>query len=215
MGIPVKADLAAGQNLSDHVAIAFQFRADGIAGMTGRLIAANWRGPAGPDGEPWWQTHSYPIDEEEGVCGLWTYLCRQFSTGTVAITGEDPRTPPSVDHNYADDPRDIERFADAFEANKVLLASRAFAGYGARFIEGNAGLDVYLKRHLSTAHHQHGTCRMGRNPATSVVDPTLRVHGLDGLVVADSSIFPDTVMHNTNLTCFAVGEVASDLIRAH
>jgi choline dehydrogenase len=215
IGIPVAADLPTGGNLSDHVAISFQFKVDGIAGMTGRLIAANWRGPAGPDGEPWWQTHSYPIDEEEGICGLWTYLCRQFSTGTVTITGADPRTPPLVDHNYADDPRDRERFANAFEANKALLASKPFARHGAALVEGDAGLDLYLRRYLGTAHHQHGTCRMGHDQATSVVDPRLRVHGVDGLMVADSSIFPDTVMHNTNLTCFAVGEVASDMIRAH
>lgn len=55
---------------------------------------------------------------------------------------------------------------------------------------------------------------MGLDHTASVVDPRLRVHGTDGLMVADSSIFPDTVMHNTNLTCYAVGEVASDLIRA-
>jgi choline dehydrogenase len=48
---------------------------------------------------------------------------------------------------------------------------------------------------------------------TTVVDHTLRVHGIDGLMVADSSIFPDNVMNNTNLTCYVIGEVAADLVQ--
>ena len=46
----------------------------------------------------------------------------------------------------------------------------------------------------------------------TVVSPELRVHGVDGLMVADSSIFPDNVMNNTNLTCFVIGEIAADLV---
>ncbi len=55
---------------------------------------------------------------------------------------------------------------------------------------------------------------MGSDPTVSVVGPDLRAHGVDGLMVADSSIFPAAVMHNTNLTCYVVGEVAAALLRA-
>ena len=67
--------------------------------------------------------------------------------------------------------------------------------------------------HVGTSQHPVGTCRMGPpdDPRT-VVDHRLRVHGIEGLMVADSSIFPDNTMNNTNLTCYVIGEVAADLI---
>ena len=54
---------------------------------------------------------------------------------------------------------------------------------------------------------------MGSDPRTSVADPLLRVHGYANLLVADSSVFPDTIMHNTNLACYVVGEKVAELIR--
>lgn len=66
---------------------------------------------------------------------------------------------------------------------------------------------------LASAHHQSGSCRMGSEPASSV-DPTLRVHAIGGLLVADTSVFPDTIMHNTNLAAYVVGERVADLVRA-
>jgi choline dehydrogenase len=73
--------------------------------------------------------------------------------------------------------------------------------------------DAALERGLVSAHHQSGGCQMGPSDSTTVVDPNLRVHGIDGLRVADTSVFPDTLLHNTNLTAFAIGEIAADLIR--
>jgi choline dehydrogenase len=153
------------------------------------------------------------VDEEEGVCGLWTYLCRQHSSGSVEIAGGDPRVPPIIDHDYLADPIDVARFADALEQNRALLASSPFASRGARFVESLDDLEVYCNANVASAHHQSGTCRMGPDPATSVVDSRLQVHGIEGLMVADSSVFPDTVMHNTNLACYAIGEIAADMVR--
>ncbi len=214
LGIKMVTDLPAGRNLIDHPGCAFFFRADGISSMTGRLFAANWRGEAHDNGEPWWQTHPFPADEEEGICGLFTYLCRQTSKGTVEITDDDPRTPPFIDHDYLAGPGDVEHFADAFEGMRALLATPPFAKRGAAMVTSKADFESHLTATLASAHHQSGTCRMGSDPRASVVDPTLKVHGVDGLMVADSSIFPDTVMHNTNLTCYVIGERAADVIRA-
>ncbi len=69
-----------------------QFRAEGLGVMTGRLFAANVRGPANAAGEPEWQTHPFPIDEEENIGGFWTYLTRQQAQGEVRITSADPDT---------------------------------------------------------------------------------------------------------------------------
>ena len=66
------------------------FRAKGLGVTTGRFFAANVRGPANADGEPEWQTHPFPIDEEEDIAGLWTYLTRQEAEGEVRILERRP-----------------------------------------------------------------------------------------------------------------------------
>ncbi|MEZ5665892.1 MAG: GMC family oxidoreductase [Alphaproteobacteria bacterium] len=162
--------------------------------------------------EPWWQTHPFPVDEDEGVCGLWTYLCRQGSRGTVEIAGTDPAQAPVIDLGLLSDTGDVDKFADAWEANRALLASAPFARHNARWIEPAGAIRDHVPATIGTAHHQSGTCRMGRDPATSVVGPDLKVHGIDGLMVADASAFPDTIMHNLNLTAYLFGEAAAQTI---
>jgi choline dehydrogenase len=71
----------------------------------------------------------------------------------------------------------------------------------------------WLRNNAQTAYHPIGTCRMGQGPNT-VVDERLRVHGLEGLRVADASIFPTMPSGNTNAPSIMVGEKAADLIRA-
>ena len=66
------------------------FKADGLGVTTGRFFAANVRGPANADGEPEWQTHPFPVDEEEHTAGFWTYLTRQEAKGEVRIQSANP-----------------------------------------------------------------------------------------------------------------------------
>lgn len=213
LGVSIVADLPVGYGLTDHPGCAFFFRADDISQMTGRLYCANWRGAARDGSEPWWHTHPFPADEEENLCGFFTYLCRQQATGTVEISSIDPAQAPIIDHNYLASSVDITRFRDAFEGMKTLLATGPFRQHNARLLTEDSNFEEYLMETLVTAHHQSSTCRMGSNPRTSVVNARLSVHGIDNLKVADSSIFPDTVMHNTNLTCMVIGERAADIIR--
>jgi choline dehydrogenase len=70
----------------------------------------------------------------------------------------------------------------------------------------------WVRQTCETYHHQAGTCKMGID-AMSVVDPQLRVHGVEGLRVADASIMPDVVSGNTNGPSIMIGEKAADLIR--
>jgi choline dehydrogenase len=74
-------------------------------------------------------------------------------------------------------------------------------------------LNAFMRQKSSTVFHQCSTCRMGRDLSTSVVDKRLRVHGIDGLRVADASISPTIPTGNTNAPAIMVGERASDLIR--
>ncbi len=211
LGIKVAADLPVGRNLLDHPGFGMRFRADGLGTQTGRLFASNVRGPANADGEPEWQTHPFPIDEEEHVAGFWTYLTRQEAEGEVRITRADPRALPLIDHRYNTRQRDRDRFAKARAFMVEMLASKTFQQLGAQWLD-NPALPIAqaLAEGMGAAHHQAGTCRMG--PASdprSVVGPDLRVHGFDNLRVADTGIFPDNVMHNTNLTAFVAGEIVA------
>jgi choline dehydrogenase len=214
LGIPVAADLPVGRNLLDHPGFGMRFRADGLGVMTGRLFVADVRGPANADGEPEWQTHPFPIDEEEDVAGFWTYLTRQEAEGEVRITAADPTAPPLIDHRYNTRERDRKRFADARAFFQAMLAAPAFQRLGARWLDDpHLPIAQALAEGMGPAHHQAGTVRMGPagDPA-AVVGPDLRVHGFDNLRVADTSIYPDNVMHNTNLTALVVGEMAARLV---
>ena len=212
-GVAVKADLPVGRRLTDHPGCAVFFTASNVSQMTGRLFATTWRGDAHDHGEPWWHTHPFPADEEDGLCGLFTYLCRQESEGTVEITGTDPRMAPVIDHNYLEAEADLAHFRDAFDGMKRLIASKPFQRHNARLLTGAEEFDGHLRNMLASAHHQSSSCRMGSDPRNSVVNSELCVHGIENLMVADSSVFPDTVMHNTNLTCYVIGERSVDLIR--
>ncbi len=214
LGIPVAADLPAGRNLLDHPGFGMRFRADGLGTQTGRLFASNVRGPANADGEPEWQTHPFPIDEEEHIAGFWTYLTRQEAEGTVRITSTDPRQRPLIDHQYNTRQRDRDRFAKARAFFVEMLAAPAFRSLNAQWLDDpKLPIAQALAEGMGAAHHQAGTVRMGPDSdARAVVGPDLRVHGFDNLRVADTGIYPDNVMHNTNLTAFVVGEVAAGLI---
>ena len=101
-------------------------------------------------------------------------------------------------------------FAHAWEAARELLATEPFRRCGARWLQPEINIREHLLANMGPAHHQSGTCAMGPDPGAHVVGPDLRLHGVDGLLVADSSIFPRTIMHNTNLTCYVVGARAAD-----
>jgi choline dehydrogenase len=215
LGIAVAADLPVGRNLLDHPGFAMIFRGPGLGVQTGRLFVADVRSPArGPNGEPDWQTHPFPIDEEEGIAGFWTYLTRQEARGEIRIRAADPRTPPLIDHRYNTAEIDRQRFDDARAFCRAMLATATFRRHGAEWIDDiERPIADALRAGMGAAHHQAGTARMGPagDPA-AVVGPDLRVHGYDNLRVADTSIYPDNVMHNTNLTALVVGEKIARLI---
>jgi choline dehydrogenase len=208
--IAVLADLPVGQGLTDHPGAPFFFHAPAIAGTTGRFFAVNWRGPAMNGDEPEWQTHPFPGDPEDGVCGMWTYLTNQQSRGVVEIQGSDSRLPPLIDHDYLGNPEDIARFGRAWEAAQELLATAPFQQAEAKWLEPSIDIEAHCNATMGSAHHQSSTCPMGPDPKTSVCTPDLKVHGIDNLLLADTSVYPSTVMHNTNLMAYVVGEVAAE-----
>jgi len=214
LGIDVVSDLPVGRNLTDHPGFPMLFRADGLGVTTGRFFAANVRAPANADGEPEWQTHPFPVDEEEHIAGFWTYLTRQEATGEVRIQSLNPTRAPLIDHRYNTRQRDRDRFNDARSFVKEMLATRTFQSHNAKPIDDlNRPIAEALTEAMAPAHHQAGSVRMGpASDPTTVVGPDLRVHGFDNFRVADTSIYPDNVMHNTNLTAMVVGEMAARFV---
>ena len=132
----------------------------------------------------------------------------------MRIQSADPRRAPLIDHRYNTSQRDRDRFADARAFVKQMLGTRAFQAHGAKSLDDlDKPIAEALAESMGPAHHQAGSVRMGpASDPTSVVAPDLRVHGFDNLRVADTSIYPDNVMHNTNLTALVVGEMAARFI---
>jgi len=139
---------------------------------------------------------------------------RPLSRGSVQITSADPRAKPSIDFNFLSDPRDLEVLVRGFDTARQMLAAAPFAKLRSWEVSPGPGvhdrsaIEAHIRRTLVTVHHPCGTCRIG-----DVVDPLLRVKGIDGLRVVDASVIPTVVAGNSNIPVNAVAERAADLIR--
>lgn len=155
--------------------------------------------------------------EKGGVTLNCAYM-RPRSRGSVTLASADPRVAPLIDPNYWSDPHDRERSLEALQIAREILSQPALKPFlrrealpGAHVTARDEVFD-YACRLAKTQHHPVGTCRMGQGKM-AVVDPELRVHGLDGLRVCDSSIMPSINSSNTNAPTIMIGEKGSDLIR--
>jgi choline dehydrogenase len=142
---------------------------------------------------------------------------RPHSRGSVRLASPDPTTAPLIDPNLFGDGRDLVTMLTALAMARELGASPALAewrdeealpGSG---VHDERGLRDYLCHDVDMYFHPVGTCRMGTDPA-AVVDPQLRIHGIDGLRVADASVMPSVPGANTNATVLAIAERAATLV---
>lgn len=144
---------------------------------------------------------------------------RPRSRGTLRLASADPRAAPLIDPNYWDDPYDRDTALKGLKLAREIMRQDALRPFvmAERLpgpdLQSDADLFDYACRTAKTDHHPVGTCKMGRD-ALAVVDPdTLKVHGLEGLRVCDSSVMPRLVSSNTNAPTIMIGEKASDLVR--
>ncbi len=144
---------------------------------------------------------------------------RSKSRGSVTLRSNDPATKPVIRFNYMSHPDDWTEFRHAIRLTREIFGQRAFDDYRGREIspgaekQTDAELDAHIRDHAESAYHPCGTCRMGRaDDPMSVVDPQCRVIGVDGLRVADSSIFPRVTNGNLNAPSIMTGEKAADHI---
>jgi choline dehydrogenase len=141
------------------------------------------------------------------------------SRGTLRLADADPRTPPVIDPGYLTEPDDTRLLLDGMELVRAVMASKVIAGQVSLELSPGPGypdraaLTEELPNRATSVYHAVGTCRMGTDEH-AVVDPALRVRGIDGLRVADASIMPAIPGGNTNAPAMMIGEHCASLMGA-
>ncbi|MFN3292976.1 MAG: choline dehydrogenase [Gemmobacter sp.] len=165
-------------------------------------IAVRYDGKAAADGHGF-QVHVGPM--------------RSKSRGSITLRSARPEDAPRILFNYMSHPDDWQDFRACIRLTREIMAQPAMAAHVKHEIQpGDAlqtddQLDAFLRDHVESAYHPCGTCRMGRaDDPGAVVDPEGRVIGVQGLRVADSSIFPQVTNGNLNAPSIMVGEKTAD-----
>ncbi len=144
---------------------------------------------------------------------------RSKSRGTVRLVSGDPETAPEIRFNYMSHPDDWTEFRACVRLTREIFGQSAFDDYRGDEIQPGAAvttdaqIDAFIREHAESAYHPCGTARVGSSDdPDAVVDPELRVIGVKGLRVADSSIFPRITNGNLNAPSIMTGEKAADHI---
>jgi choline dehydrogenase len=144
---------------------------------------------------------------------------RSPSRGSITLRSADPKDKPKILFNYMSHEKDWADFRTAIRLTREIFAQDAFKPYAGKEIQPGKDcqtddeLDGFTREHVESAYHPCGTCKMGdRNDPMAVVDHECRVIGVDGLRVADSSIFPRITNGNLNSPSIMTGEKAADHI---
>lgn len=144
--------------------------------------------------------------------------CRPTSRGSIHIRSPDPLEPPAIAPNSLSTPADVQDVFDGARLLRRLAATKALAAVikaerepGAAVVSDGQVLADFRAR-AGSVFHASGTCAMGPDAGTAVVDARLRVHGVTGLRVCDASVFPNITSGNTNTATLMVAEKAADLI---
>ena len=148
------------------------------------------------------------------------YQLRPESLGSIHIKSADPNAQPAIRFNFLADSIDQRAMVDGFRLIRRLVEAKPMDELRGEEFSPGKGIKSddeilgWIRGNSQTAYHPIGTCRMGPAGPGTVVDDKLKVHGLEGLRIADASIFPTMPSGNTNAPCIMVGEKAADLIRA-
>jgi choline dehydrogenase-like flavoprotein len=146
-------------------------------------------------------------------------LLRPKSIGSVWLNSADPLAAPAIDPNFFGDERDVETMVAGFKMTKRLLDTPALRSLQKQDlftadVKTDDDIRAILRARSDTVYHPVGTCKMGVNDPLAVVDPKLKVYGVEGLRVVDASIMPTLIGGNTNAPTIMIGEKAADMIKA-
>jgi choline dehydrogenase len=142
---------------------------------------------------------------------------RPESKGQVHVTSADPRRPPAINFNFLSSPIDAEITVRAVRIARAIMTASALAHLQVTEIAPGVSRTTddeildWVRQVAETTFHPVGTCKMGSDPM-AVVDARLRVHGIEGLRVADASIMPTLTSGNTNAPSIMIGEKAADMV---
>ena len=149
-------------------------------------------------------------------------LMRPTSRGSLRLRSSNPRDYPRLQFNYLATREDVEAMVTAVKLIREIHAQPALAPFCGEELAPGAGvstdeeIEAWVRNNVNTSYHPVSTCRMGRDSdPLAVVDPELRVHGMEQLRVIDASIMPDLMSGNTNAPTIMIGEKGSDMILGH
>jgi choline dehydrogenase len=232
LGIPVVVDLpGVGQNLQDHILVPLPYEAtqdlhtattsNGIA-ESGLFLHSEGKLDAAPDLELIFGSILLATPGSAhsnlGFTGLVT-LTHPQNIGSVSLRSPDPKDAPMIQMNYLQSQSDVQKLVGAIKLMRELFQTSAFDEFRGKEIapgsdvQSDEALEAYIREVCGTVFHPVGSCKMGTDPM-AVVDPQLRVHGVEGLRVVDASIMPTLITGHTNAPTIMVGEKAADLIKA-
>jgi len=145
-------------------------------------------------------------------------VLRPESRGSVTLASNDAAAAPAIDPGFLTDDRDMATLRAGVRMMHRIAAAPPLSDYAGVDrhpvdLNDDAALDALIRARADTVYHPVGTCRMGSD-ADAVVDPTLRLKGVEALWVADASIMPRLVSGNTNAPSIMIGERAADFVKA-
>ena len=145
------------------------------------------------------------------------YDLRPLSRGRVGLHSADPLAPPRIDPNYLAEPRDVDKLVAGVKLTREVLKQRALDPHRGEelspgpAVQSDADIAAWVRKAAETTYHPVGTCKMGVDEM-AVVDPQLRVRGVQGLRVVDASIMPTLIGANTNAPTTMIAEKAAEMI---
>ncbi|MFI9757338.1 GMC family oxidoreductase [Streptomyces sp. NPDC051963] len=229
MGVQVVVDLpGVGMNLHDHPMCGVVYRSarpvphgTNNHGEVQGLLSTGI-GEHGPDVQIMFvdvplRAESLPGPDMENGYAVMVSLVTPFSRGSLRLADTTPGAHPVIDPAYYSDPRDVEIVVAGLGIAREIGAAPALAPWRATEalpgpdVRGEEDLRGYVRSNIRSYSHYAGTCAIGTGER-SVVDPSLHVHGISRLRVADASVMPSPISANTNATVYAIAERAAELI---